>query len=136
MTDPCSALALKQMADSKEIGKAQRLYLLIFMETGEAYTHRQVTEQVWLMHQRRMPARNGRIAELESMGFIKKHDTQVDPVTRKLVNRWVWTGRMTAKASQRVWAKCHFCGGHGRVYRRVFTDQGRQQELFDTPALS
>lgn len=113
MADRCSVLSFEELKKSGQLGKAQAMYLQIFMECRAALTHKNATWMVNDAFSSKMPARNGRIAELEQLGFLKKHDTVIDRETKKRVNRWIWTGRTTPFESKPEWIECSHCEGKG-----------------------
>lgn len=121
-----SALALEELKTSGKIGNAQAMYLSIYADgvlvqggpvvLRRALSHFDATLGVKNVFGVEMPARNGRIAELEAMGFLKKHDVVRCPKTKKMVNRWIWTGRTTPLATENVRERCAHCDGKGFVY--------------------
>lgn len=115
-----SAKAYDELKSSGELGKSQAMYLVVFMSTGAPLSHLQATHYVEQMFGKKMPARNGRIAELEERGFIRKHDVEECPVTKKSVNRWIWTGRTTPLESKDEWRECRHCEGKGGKVERVY----------------
>ena len=130
MTDSCSILSYDQIKKSGYIGKMQSKYLYVFMyahKRGEApMTHREATNSIKCIFKINPPDRNGRISELEQMGFLKKHDTVKCENTGKTVNRWVWTGRTQPLPKRRVRKQCTCCEGKGFVYEdEYYQPQGQ-----------
>ena len=91
-TDLCSRWAYSEIIESGYVGKRQGQYLFIFSRENLPMTHREVSALVNKEFNLIVPERNGRVAELEAMGFIRKYDKVRCSYTRKFVNRWVWTG--------------------------------------------
>lgn len=118
MTDALSSAAYQALKASGKLGKAQAQYLRVFMDHPEGYTHAQATLAVYNNTGRSYPARNGRIAELAKLGFIKKNGT-APGACGTLVNVWVWTGRTEPLPVEGAWIKCCHCDGKGGKYGDV-----------------
>lgn len=114
-SDICSVWSYDEIKKSGYLGKRQAMYLSIFTEISEPLTHRQATACCENTFDIKLPARNGRIAELENMGFIKKIDIVRCAHTHKMVNRWKWTGRMTPKVKSMHLTECPQCCGKGKI---------------------
>ena len=132
-----SALALTEIRKSGEIGQSQAMYYYIFSAyspyhngLAQPLTHLQATDLVNEFFGKKMPARNGRIAELEKLGFLKKHDVVRCAKTNKMVNRWVYTGRTTPITTESVREKCSHCDGKGFVYNNRPVNPG-QKDFFN-----
>lgn len=132
-TDQCSKMSYDDIRRSGYVGRNQARYLSVFVDSIIPMTHREATESVSTFFGVRQPARNGRIAELEQMGFITKHDTTVCAFTHKRVNRWVWTGRTKPLPSRDEWTVCPHCNGEGGYVDRVYYKgaPSPQEDLFD-----
>lgn len=131
-TDICSKLSYDEIKESGYMGKNQARYLYIFVNTNIALTHKQATLEVENTFDVKMPERNGRIAELEEMGFLKKVDIVVCEFTNKKVNRWKWTGRTEPLPSREEWVCCDKCEGKGKLKKKVYyqPELTEQKELF------
>lgn len=92
MTDECSILSYKTLVESGYVGRRQAQYLHIFILAEKPLTHAEASGRVDKEFGTRVPARNGRIAELEAMGFLRKVDRVTSVQSGHLVNRWEWTG--------------------------------------------
>ena len=123
MKDQCSIISYKQIIDSKMIAKAQAMYLYIFrFMFPEPLTHRDATELVNAHFGTHMPERNGRVAELEAMGFLIKVDTIICNKTKKRVNRWKFTGRLKPKLKAMRRVSCPHCNGKGHLTVEEYLD--------------
>lgn len=124
MTDICSRLSYEELKKSGKLGKNQALYLMVFMRAyqllGSGLTHYEATQAVFNQFQIHMPARNGRIAELTRLGFLKKHTVKYCEKTKRLVNTWIWTKRTTPYEWREEWQACEHCNGKGGSLKRVF----------------
>ena len=128
-TDPCSIKSYDQIKKSGYIGKQCAKYLYIFMYNKGPLTHREATNIVKCFFKIDPPDRNGRISELEDMGFLKKHDTVTCEYTHKTVNRWVWTGRTEPLPKRAIRKACDCCEGKGFVYKDEYYQPQGQMEF-------
>jgi len=116
MIDQCSAWAYQEILDSGYIGKRQAQYLHVFTSKyPQPLTHRDASALVNQQFGLRVPERNGRIAELEAMGFIEKFDLIECPFTKKTVNRWRYTLRRSPRLKTMKRVECPHCRGKGIV---------------------
>lgn len=124
MIKECSVWSYNEIKESGYVGKRQAQYLFIFVsQSPEPLTHRQASDFVNRHFGLNVPQRNGRIAELEQMGFLEKFDTVVCPATLKRVNRWVFSGQRRAKTYYWRKVECKCCKGSGQVFQKVYQDQ-------------
>lgn len=149
MADRCSILSYDELKASGQLGKAQAMYLHVFataegmpiyFEPGSlnyvrplgSLTHREATKRVEEIFGKKMPARNGRIAELEERGFLMKVGTTIDNWSKKTVNLWIWTGRTTPFEAREEWTPCAHCEGKGgRVVKKYVAPPATiQPDLF------
>lgn len=121
MADICSRIAFDEITNNGYVGKRQAQYLWVFMGSQVPLTHIQATKKAQSLYGIKLPERNGRIAELEEMGFLEKVDTVVCEFTHHLVNRWKWTGRTKPFVSSQEIITCHHCGGSGKLVRKVYS---------------
>lgn len=127
MTDPCSARSFEDLKVSGELGRSQAMYFYVFWRAGiekgdeGTMTHRQADDAVLRAFNRKMPARNTRILELEQMGLVERRGTETDQETGKTVNRYIWTGRLTPYEHRMEWQTCRHCQGKGGRLERVYT---------------
>lgn len=118
------SLSYEAIKQSGEMSKSQVMYLSVFADSVEPFTHREATYHVLSIFGKGMPARNSRISELEQMGFLKKYDTVKDDVTGHEVNRWIWTGRKNALICKETFVQCSHCEGKGGRVQRVYIPEG------------
>ena len=132
MTDICSILSYHDIKRSGYLGEKQAMYLSVFSYDGLPLTHRQATREVLDLFKVILPERNGRIAELEAMGFIKKHDIVVCNYSHKKVNRWIWTGRRKPLPKREERIPCPHCDGRGTISKEVYyePENFEQKRLF------
>ena len=130
MTDICSVWSYQEIKDSGYLGKRQAMYLSIFIkEDRRPFTHKEASDQVCLKFGIRVPERNGRIAELEEMGFIEKYDHVRCMITKKLVNRWRWTGRYEPLEKRERSCECDKCGGTGYIMKAFYVNTDAQMKM-------
>jgi hypothetical protein len=122
MTNLCSSWAYEDIKKTGYMGEAQAKYLFVFARENMPLTHKQATNLVEKEFHKSMPQRNGRIAELSDMGFIKAIDTVQCEFTGKTVTRWMYTGRKVAKVESFVNGQCPCCKGVGYVRTKVWIE--------------
>lgn len=129
--DICSVWAYCEIKDSGYVGLRQSQYLYIFANASGPMTHREATEATQNEFMIRLPERNGRIAELEEMGFLEKVDMIECPITKKTVNRWGYTGRKRPLPKETVQVECEKCCGKGYYNKDIYVKQEeKQMDLF------
>ena len=129
--DICSVWAYDEIKESGYLGKRQAQYLFIFSREMRPLTHKQATKLAESEFSIRLPERNGRIAELEEMGFLRKHDVVVCEVTNHKVNRWMFTGRKTPFESDMVMMPCPHCEGIGQIKQKFYIKDESQIMFYD-----
>ena len=120
LNDQCSSESYRQLKESGDLGRSQSMYLSVFMDERKPMTHLEATEKVYQIFGVTLPARNGRLAELETMGFVEKQDVVFCTKTRRSVNRWAWTGRTRPLESKTEWRQCQHCEGKGGRLEKVY----------------
>jgi t-SNARE complex subunit (syntaxin) len=124
--------SFQEEKESGRISQSHKDYIEAFKEYGPM-TSREAREEVHRRTGRMYPPRNGRISELEQMGFIERHSVVMDQVTNKRVNTWRATNRTTPLPCQFKWVECKYCEGHGGKYRRAYIQESadaKQLEMF------
>ena len=114
---------------SGRIGQAQQIFLNVFREFGPL-TARQAIVIIEDSKGIRYQQRCGRIAELENMGLLEKHDVVTDEASGKKVNRWISTGRTTPLPMVCKWTECLHCEGKGGAFKSVYVRESGQMEMF------
>lgn len=135
MIDNCSRVSFEDARKSGLIALGEYQYLSVFVDPpkqtyqGQKLTHREATDLVEQRFQKRWLEGNACIVNLEKKGLLRKVDKVQCRTTRKMVNRWAWTGRIAPLSSTVEWVPCSHCGGKGgrreRVYRAENAQQGR-----------
>jgi len=132
MTDKCSVASLLEIKKSGYLGKKQEQYVSVFINSLVPLTHREATNLVEIKFNIKLPERNGRIAELEEMGFLEKVDVVICDFTKKRVNRWRYTGRTDPLDFSMEWRECKHCEGKGgkitKVYHKLYKEE--QTKMF------
>jgi hypothetical protein len=127
MTDICSIWAYDDIKLSGYVGKRQAQYLHVFTLSSLPLTHREASQLVNKVFSLKVPERNGRIRELEDMGFIEKVDHVICEHTKKTVNRWRYTGRKIPLIDFEKECVCDKCGGTGKVKVKVFRESSTEE---------
>lgn len=127
-TDICSIWAYDDIKASGYVGRRQAQYIHVFSISSVPLTHREASAIVNKTFGLKVPERNGRIRELEDMGFIEKVDQVICPATKKTVNRWRYTGRkVPLKASEEI-CVCDKCDGSGKIRVKVYKDSSTEEQ--------
>lgn len=129
-SDVASSMSYDEIKKTGYVGDRQADYLFVFRMLNKPMTHREATDQVFIILGRRQPARNGRIAELEEMGFLIKLDREkmvLDEKTGKMVNQWVFSGRTTPYPARIENVACQCCQGTGYVRKKVYRKEPDEQ---------
>ena len=133
MHDRCSSESYEKLKQSGDLGRSQAMYLSVFMDHRKPMTHLEATEKVYQTFGVFLPPRNGRLTELQSMGFIEKQDVVFCKETQRSVNRWWWTGRKKPLESKKEWRECNHCKGKGGRVEKVYFEGSDtiQRDLFN-----
>ena len=126
MTNICTIWSYDEIKKSEYLGEKQSEYLFVFTSSASPLTHHQASMLVENHFCHAVPERNGRIAELEAMGFIDKVDIVTCEKSGKKVNRWEYTGRRKPLDKIRVKCKCPYCKGTGEVVKEEYIKEERQ----------
>ncbi len=136
-TDICSVWAYDEIVKSGLVGRLQAMYLSIFVsvyprpltvhQVIEIFSERFAKEPYKTHH-----GLGSRITELTQLGFLRKQDRVVCEMSKKQVNRWLWTERRTPLSYKIEWVACRVCDGKGGKLRKVYYDEAAtgQGDLF------
>lgn len=132
MTDQCSLWAWEDINKSEYIGLMHKRYLHVFVQSKVPLTHYQASMLVNAEFKINVPARNGRIAELTQMGYLKKVDQVRCEETNHIVNRWMWTQTREPTVNEDIEIECPHCHGRGKIKtkREHVIEPQNDQSLF------
>lgn len=118
MTDPCSLWAYDDIVRSGYLGERQARVLEIF--TSEPLERLTATDIVRRLGRGVSEGTRNRVTELEQMGFLKKVGVIKCPVTRRMVNQYLYTGRKKPLEYREEWTECRVCEGKGGKVKRHY----------------
>ena len=118
MTDICSIWTYEEIKESGVIGNLQASVLAIFAQ--DPTVPRTCSEIVLSLGRTVHETYAPRIKELTDMGFLVKFDKVRDKDSKKLVNRWIYTGRKKPYPKKLVKMCCPKCKGEGIIEKEVY----------------
>ena len=110
MVNDCSVKAYKHIKKRGIVNTKHKQYLSVFVENFIPLNAREVTKLVEDKYDIKISQRGSRLRELEDMGVIKKYDKKKCKITGRLVNRWIWTGKIELNNNILI-ERCPFCNG-------------------------
>lgn len=126
MTDICSIWAYHDILESGKVSRLHGMYLSVFSENNEPLTMNQAIikfkEKFKDFPYKTHHGMGSRISELTDKGFLKKFDMVRCDLTRKTVNRWIYTGKRESKRKIVVKMVCSHCKGCGSVDKVFYAD--------------
>lgn len=116
--DICSIWAYEDIKRSGYLGHKQALVLSVF--AGNPNTPMKATDVVESLGRTVSETTRTRISELERMGFLRKYDRVVCDLTKKTVNRWIYTGNRKPLSYKKMEVCCIHCKGKGTVIKKIY----------------
>jgi len=127
MTDICSIWTYEEIKASGVVGNLQASILSIFAQ--KPIVPKTCSEIVHVLgftvHETHAP----RIKELTDMGFLVKFDKVRDKNSKKLVNRWIYTGRKKPYPKKFIRMCCPKCNGDGWIEKNVYIQDDIPQQV-------
>ena len=131
MIDQCSIWSYDEMKTSGQLSKMLAEVLSVIIESKaplQAANIRFFYEQRF----KKGLSRNAvcsKLVFLRQGGFIEKAGHEFDPITKRNVNVWRYTGRKEAKGEETFRIKCPRCNGKGKIIQKIAVENSGQMDF-------